>query len=127
MVRSVALVGCGAVSRTYYVPACRSIPECRIEWFVDKDRERARELARDYGSGKVTSDYKETISSVEAAIIALPNHLHAEVTLDFLREGRDVLCEKPIATNSSDGTKMVEASNASRNKTRYQPHQASIQ
>jgi nucleoside-diphosphate-sugar epimerase/predicted dehydrogenase len=96
----------------YYLPACRSIPECRIEWFIDKNLERARELAQDYGGGQVTCDYKETINSVEAAIIALPNHLHAEVTLDFLRESRDVLCEKPIATSSSDGTKMVEASNA---------------
>ena len=68
---------------------------------------------KDYGSGKVTSDYKETISSVEAAIVALPNHLHKEVTLAFLQEGRDVLCEKPIATTSSDGMKMVEVSNAS--------------
>lgn len=96
----------------YYVPACRSVPECKIEWFVDKDGERAGELARDYGGGKVTCDYKEIIGSVEAAIIALPNNLHAEVALDFLREGCDVLCEKPIATNSLDGTKMVEASNA---------------
>ncbi|MGA3405832.1 MAG: NAD-dependent epimerase/dehydratase family protein [Candidatus Bathyarchaeia archaeon] len=113
MSRPIALVGCGAVSRAFYVPACRNIPQCRIEWFVDKDRERAKGLAKDYGSGKATSDFKETIGSVEAAIIALPNHLHAEATLAFLQAGRDVLCEKPIATNSSEGMKMVEASNES--------------
>jgi predicted dehydrogenase/nucleoside-diphosphate-sugar epimerase len=111
MARSLALVGCGAVSRVYYVPACRAIPECRIEWFVDKSYERAKQLARDYGGGQVTGDYKEIIGSVDAAIVALPNYLHAPVTVDLLRHGCDVLCEKPIATNSTEGKEMIEASN----------------
>ncbi len=127
MVRSIALVGCGAVSQSYYVPACRSIPECRIEWFIDKNAERAKELAKDYGGGRVTCDYKEAIENVEAAIIALPNHLHAEVTIDFLQKGRDVLCEKPIANNSSDATRMVEVSNAQWDKAHDKPHQTSVQ
>ena len=113
MAHRLALVGCGAVSSAYYVPACLKIPDCEIEWFVDNDQRSAKRLAESYGHGKTTTDYRQTVADVDSAIIALPNYLHAEVSLHFLARGRNVLCEKPIATNSADATKMIEASEES--------------
>jgi nucleoside-diphosphate-sugar epimerase/predicted dehydrogenase len=103
-------VGCGAVSQEHYVPACRSISECTIEWFVDKDLQRANELAKSYGHGRVTADYKEVLDRVDAAIVALPNYLHSTVSTDFLVKNCDVLCEKPIATSVSDAKLIVAVS-----------------
>ncbi|HYW01784.1 MAG TPA: NAD-dependent epimerase/dehydratase family protein [Candidatus Acidoferrum sp.] len=108
-----ALVGCGTVSSSYYVPAMKRLPQHSIQWFVDSNVDRARELAKEYGSGNASSDYLETIDSVEGAIIAAPNYLHAKFSLDFLLKGRDVLCEKPIAINSVEAARMIEASRQS--------------
>jgi nucleoside-diphosphate-sugar epimerase/predicted dehydrogenase len=76
---------------------------------VDTNLARAKDLVRRYGQGRATRDYKEAISAVDAAIVALPNYLHARVSIDFLMHGRDVLCEKPIATTSSDALAMINA------------------
>ena len=124
-----ALIGCGTVSRECYVPALKRITNHSVEWFVDANLERAKELANKYGQGRVTQDYKETIASVDAAVVAVPNYLHAPVSIDFLREGRHVLCEKPIATRHSDALLMIEASEKSGTRLgvnlirrRYQSH-----
>ncbi len=110
MVRRLALVGCGAVSRNYYVPACRKLSGCVIEWFVDTNIKKAEELAKIYGAGKISRNYREAMADVDAAIVALPNSLHAEASVNFLEQCRDVLCEKPIAANTVDALKMIEAS-----------------
>ncbi|HKM77798.1 MAG TPA: Gfo/Idh/MocA family oxidoreductase, partial [Candidatus Bathyarchaeia archaeon] len=73
-----ALIGCGTVSKSYYVPALKRLPQYSIEWFVDSNIERARELAKEYGSGNASQDHMETIDSVEGAIVAAPNFLHAK-------------------------------------------------
>jgi predicted dehydrogenase/nucleoside-diphosphate-sugar epimerase len=113
MVHRLALVGCGAVSQNYYVPACRKHSECTIEWFVDANVNKAKELAKIYGRGKISGDYREVVDDVDAAIIALPNYLHSPASIYFLEHGRDVLCEKPIATNSIDALKMIKTSQKS--------------
>ena len=103
-------MGCGAVSQLYYVPASRLIPEHSIEWFVDTSIERARQAAKTYGGGNVTTDYREILDRVEAGIVATPNFLHSKISIDFLRAGRDVLCEKPLAINTQEGLEMIKAS-----------------
>ncbi|MGA3297371.1 MAG: Gfo/Idh/MocA family oxidoreductase [Candidatus Bathyarchaeia archaeon] len=80
-----------------------------IEWFADKDLRRANELAKNYGHGRVTSDYKEIMDGVDAAIVALPNYLHARVSVDFLLKGVDVLCEKPIASNAFEASSVGDS------------------
>jgi predicted dehydrogenase/nucleoside-diphosphate-sugar epimerase len=109
----IALVGCGAVSELFYVPALTAMPEHSIEWFVDTTVERARQLAKNYGKGNVSTTYRETIGKVDAAIVAVPNFLHAGISIDFLNAGRDVLCEKPLATSVGEGLEMIKASRKS--------------
>ena len=45
----------------------------------------------------------------EIVIVATPNHLHRQNTLDALDRGAHVLCEKPIACSSADAMEMAEA------------------
>jgi nucleoside-diphosphate-sugar epimerase/predicted dehydrogenase len=80
---------------------------------VDSSIERASELAKEYGSGNASQDHLETIDSVDGAIIAAPNFLHAKFSLDFLVKGRDVLCEKPIAITSTEAEQMIDVSHRS--------------
>jgi predicted dehydrogenase/nucleoside-diphosphate-sugar epimerase len=109
----IALVGCGAVGRERYAPALRLVPEHSVEWFVDTNVAAARRAAAVYGRGNVAQQYNGVIDKVDAAIVAVPNYLHSKVSVDFLKAGRDVLCEKPVAVSLEEGARMVKASQAS--------------
>jgi len=49
----------------------------------------------------------------ESVYISTPNHLHSEQTLQCLKAGRHVFCEKPMATNSQDCEYMLLAAQES--------------
>jgi predicted dehydrogenase len=46
---------------------------------------------------------------VELAIIATPSHVHAEQTIDALRQGKHVVCEKPMAVSVEQADAMIAA------------------
>ena len=105
-----AILGCGAITRARHISAAAQHPCVEVAVLVDSTRERADTLRREYRLDcKVTTDYRSIIGSVDAAINALPNHLHAPVNTDLLRAGIHVLCEKPLATSVSEGRACCEA------------------
>lgn len=50
---------------------------------------------------------------VDAIYIGTPNQTHCDYTLTALKAGKHVLCEKPLAINSEEGRRMVEAARQS--------------
>ncbi len=57
-------------------------------------------------------DYKKMLDDekdIEAVVIALPLHLHAEVAIECMKRGKHVLCEKLMAQNIADCKRMVAA------------------
>ncbi|MGI5818969.1 MAG: Gfo/Idh/MocA family protein [Armatimonadota bacterium] len=84
----------------------------RIVGMADVDEERlagAMELLDEPVPGYL--DYRELLDSVEAeaALIAVPNYLHRQITCDCLDAGLHTLCEKPMATSVEDCDAMIEA------------------
>ena len=48
---------------------------------------------------------------IDFVLVCVPTYLHSEVTVDLLNRGYNVLCEKPMALNSKDCKKMIDAAN----------------
>lgn len=102
----VAIVGCGAVTELCHLPAFAALRWQPVA-LVDTNLARAQRLADRYG-GQALAEYHEAIGLCDAAIIALPHHLHAAVAADFLSAGRHLLVEKPLALASTACETMVQ-------------------
>lgn len=104
-----AIIGCGAVTRNLYLPAIQMIEGLRVTLLVDKNRSQAEELARQYNVPFVSETYTDVYGIADAAIIALPHHLHASVSIELLRKGIHVLVEKPMALTYKECEAMISA------------------
>lgn len=108
-VARVALVGCGAVAETFYLPAITKNPGlARNMVLVDTDASRAQAMAMKFRISSYVQDYGDVIPNVHGAIITLPNHLHFKVSLDFLSAGVHVLCEKPLCETEEQAKTLVK-------------------
>lgn len=105
---SLALIGCGAIAERFYLPALAKLSS-RISHvvLVDASKARASAMAKQFNIPLWTNRYQDVIGEVDGAVVALPNHLHHPVSIDFLRAGVHVLCEKPLAETEEHVREMV--------------------
>jgi predicted dehydrogenase len=80
---------------------------------VDTSPERANRLAAAFGVPRVSSDFRSIIGQVDAAIVGVPHHLHAQVASALLAAHVPVLVEKPMALATADCDTMIEAAEQS--------------
>jgi D-xylose 1-dehydrogenase (NADP+, D-xylono-1,5-lactone-forming) len=78
--------------------------ECEVLAVASRDAERAAQYAAGNGIERAYGSYEELLADpdVEAVYISLPNSLHLEWTERALREGKHVLCEKPLSRRAAD-------------------------
>ncbi len=104
----IALIGCGAISRQFHLPVLAGHEGIELAVLVDRDRERAAELAKGYGVKTVLTDAGELDAErIDAAIVATPPFHHAACSIELMRRGIHVLVEKPMATRFEDAEEMV--------------------
>jgi len=102
----VAVVGVGYLGR-FHAEKLARLSGARLVGVVDSDLERAQSLARDLGV-KAFGDHAEVIDQVDAVSVVTPTVTHHRVAMDFLRAGKDVFCEKPLAASLEEADDMVE-------------------
>lgn len=104
----IAIIGCGAAARRYYVPALRRYQGLKDNlYLVDTDRDGAEETRAELEGGMVREDFHDVLHDIRGAVILLPNHLHHPVAMECLGAGVSVLCEKPLAVLPEHAREMV--------------------
>jgi len=74
----------------------------------DIDKKRITELSNTYNT-KGFLDYRELIKEgLDAAVVAVPTKLHKEVCNDLIKNGIDVLVEKPIADSIENAKEIID-------------------
>ena len=107
----IAVVGCGRIAQNAHFPAFAQMDNIRIKYACDVIEEKARKMKEKYPFIENTiTDYKAALADpeVEAVYVLTPNYAHYTVTMDALKAGKHVFCEKPITVNYALSAKMAE-------------------
>lgn len=108
----IGVIGCGSISKHRHIPEYMANEHAEIVAVCDIVKDRAEEMADQIGA-KAYTDYKELLKdeSIEAVSVCTPNALHAPISIDALKAGKHVLCEKPMATSTEEAQAMIDAAN----------------
>ena len=104
----IGIIGAGGVARPHLTGFMR-VPDVERIVVADPDEAARQDKKGLFPQIETTADYREILSDPEIAIvdICLPHHLHRAVVVEALEAGKDVFCEKPIATRLEDAIEMV--------------------
>jgi myo-inositol 2-dehydrogenase/D-chiro-inositol 1-dehydrogenase len=93
--KAVALVGAGRMGSVHGRSLVRH-PRLHLAYLVDPDAARRRELAGATGAAEASYEQALADPRVEGVVIASSTDRHLEHTLQALRAGKAVFCEKPL-------------------------------
>ncbi|KML05993.1 Gfo/Idh/MocA family protein [Rossellomorea marisflavi] len=108
----IGVIGCGSIAKHRHIPEYMANEHAEIVAVCDIVKDRAEEMADQIGA-KAYTDYKELLKdeSIKAVSVCTPNALHAPISIDALKAGKHVLCEKPMATSTEEAQAMIDAAN----------------
>ncbi len=93
------VVGSGSIGINH-ARIYNELPDCELTAIYDTNPACAHRAALKYG-GKACSSLEELSSLVDIASVATPTEFHHEVGTALLKQGKHLLIEKPIATNTA--------------------------
>ncbi|MGI5851552.1 MAG: Gfo/Idh/MocA family protein, partial [Caldicoprobacterales bacterium] len=104
----VAVIGCGTIANSAHIPSYLANGQVEIKYFCDIIPERAQAAVEKYGCGIAVQDYRDILDDEEVTAVSVctPNNVHADISIDFMRAGKHVLCEKPAARTYEEALKM---------------------
>ncbi|MBQ2967658.1 MAG: Gfo/Idh/MocA family oxidoreductase [Clostridia bacterium] len=112
--KTIAVIGCGRIADAAHFPAFEKIDGVRIKYACDLILEKAEAAKAKYTKiEQCITDYNIALADeeVEAVYVLTPNYAHYTITMDALKAGKHVFCEKPITVNYDLSCEMAEAAN----------------
>ncbi len=112
----VGVIGTGARSHELMAAMLR-LPDAQITGVADAYSGRVeRALERVGKAAKAYPSYREMLAdkSIDAVIIATPDHWHKQMAVEALRAGKDVYCEKPLTFRTAEGIEIVRLAQETR-------------
>ena len=104
------VIGIGDIAIRRVIPAIEAEPRSRLYGLVTRDSAKATP----YGvRAWETLDEALADSAVNAVYVGTPVFLHAPQTIQSLRAGKHVICEKPMAMHEAEARTMLQAAEES--------------
>lgn len=131
-----AVVGLGTFAVAQVIPGFTQARNSRMTAFVSGNPQKAADLSASYGIERnYTYENFDAIADdpeIDCVYIALPVGLHAEYAIRALNAGKHVLCEKPMASTSTECETMIAAARANNRqlgvayRVHFEPNNANV-
>ena len=92
-----------------YANVLEELPNVELSGIFDDDVERGKKAAERYNTIYYGDQADFLAQSIDAVIICSENNSHKEMVINAAKAKKDILCEKPIATNIEDAQEMIQA------------------
>ncbi|MBV9997846.1 MAG: Gfo/Idh/MocA family oxidoreductase [Verrucomicrobia bacterium] len=81
-----------------------------LDTVVGRNEEKVSRFAHKWGYERFEADWRKAVDNPEIDLVDIvtPNDSHAEIAMAAADAGKMVLCEKPLARNLAEATRMVE-------------------
>ncbi len=105
-----AVIGSGNITHSF-LDAAQQDSRFVLQAVYSRNLTTAKQLAQQYHANLVFDDLEllATCEQVDAVYIASPNSLHAQQSMQMMRMGKHVLCEKPVAANVNELEQMISS------------------
>lgn len=111
----VGIIGCGGIANGKHLPAMKKAGCFELLGFCDLEKDRAKKAQQEYGTPKaaVYTDYRELLKDpqLQAVYVLTPNKSHSFISIDAMRAGKHVMCEKPMAKTAAEAEAMLKTAN----------------
>ncbi len=109
--KTVAVIGCGRIANIAHLSALSEMNNVRIKYACDLIEEKAR-MAKDKFPKieNVITNYHVALQDpeIDAVYVLTPNYSHYTITMDAIKAGKHVFCEKPITVNYALSKEMAD-------------------
>lgn len=110
---NLGVIGLGFIGKVH-LRNCLRLPSVNVAAVADTSK-KALNYAKTFGVKQAFTDYHELLKlkDLDAVIISLPTHLHADCAISASESGRHVFLEKPLARNPREGQEIISAARRS--------------
>ena len=105
----VGVIGTGALGR-HHARLYKESVNAEIVGIFDANLDASSKVAAEFGL-PVMESMESLLSVVDGVSVAVPTDLHFEIVSEIVGRRTHVLVEKPLASNSEEGRKLVELAN----------------
>ena len=124
------IIGLGNIANKF-AQTVKAMDSVELEAVASRNKEKSEAFGKVYDvpSEKCYSSYEELVKdeSIEAVYIAVPHVFHKELSILCLKNGKAVLCEKPVTMNENEIREVINVAEENKMffmeamKTRFLP------
>jgi len=107
----IGLIGAGGIAAYVHFPGFKTAPGARVVAVADPDHGLLAKRKAEWGGIRTHTDPMELLRAqdIDAVVVATPNFMHAPLAIEAARQGKHVLCEKPLAMSLAEARTMLAA------------------
>jgi predicted dehydrogenase len=106
----IAMIGAGFIA-DYHARALQKLEDVEMVAVAALPLDSAKDFAKKYNIAHASDDALSYASheDINAVVIGIPNKFHAPYAIKFIKNGKDVFLEKPMAMDSEEGKAVAKS------------------